>query len=168
MRIGTLLFLLTGCTGLAWNTTLADRAHVRAAMLSSVVPGKTTESRFRTQWGHPTQRIREGAETAFVYRNMSNPPGYRFPQFGDSTSFVVVLFQYGVAVGAYSSDQQGCRATFAPRPPGAHYPNPTTVKPVNCGSLDNAGFDFAEGPQRDPGNLPLVPEDTYLPATAGK
>jgi hypothetical protein len=168
MRIWALLFFLTGCGGLAWNTTLADHPKVRAAMLSSVVPGKTTESRFRTQWGHPTQRIREGAETAYVYRNMSNPPGYPFPQFGDSNNFVVVLFQYGVAVGAYSSDEQGCRATFAPRPPGAHYPNPTTVKPVNCGELGDAGADRTIGAPAEQGGLPLVPEDTYLPSAAGK
>lgn len=127
------LAVLSGCTGLAWNTTVADHPRVRDAMLSSVVIGETTETRFRTQWGNPTQKIREGGQVAYVYRNMTNPRGYYFPQFGDSTEFVVVLFQYGVAVAAYSSETQGCRSTFAPRPPGAAWDNPTTVKPVNCG-----------------------------------
>lgn len=131
---GLVIFILcSGCGGVAWNTTVADHPQVRGAMLASVEPGQTTETRFRTQWGQPTQKIREGGQVAYVYRNMTNPPGYLLPQFGDSSAYVVVLFQYGVAVGAYSSDVEGCRATFAPRPPGAHYPNPSTVKPVNCG-----------------------------------
>lgn len=125
--------MLSGCGGLAWNTTVADHPQVRSAMLASLEPGKTTEKRFIAQWGQPTQKIREGAQTAYVYRNMTNPSDHLFPQFGDSTTYVVVLFQYGVATAAYSSDTEGCRATFAPRPPGAHYVNPATVKPVNCG-----------------------------------
>lgn len=138
MRAAILLMFLCGCGGVAWNTTVADHPQVRAAMLESVEPGLTTETRFRTRWGQPTQKIREGAQVAYVYRNMSNPRGYLAPQFGDSTAYVVVMFQYGVAVGAYSSDVEGCRATFAPRPPGAHYPNPSTVKPVNCGVAPGA------------------------------
>ncbi|WP_141138241.1 hypothetical protein [Boseongicola aestuarii] len=42
------------------------------------------------------------------------------------------MFQYGQAVSAYSSDTEGCRATFAPRPPGQAFDDPTTVYPVNC------------------------------------
>lgn len=152
-------FGLTGCDGLAWNTTLADHGAVRDAMLDSVEPGRTTEMRFRSQWGSPTQTIREGAQVAFVYRNMTNPPGYRFPQFGDSTAYVVVLFQYGVAVDAYSSDTEGCRGTFAPRPPGAHFPNPSTVMPVNCGVAPGGGA---------PPSLPGVPPDSYAAGTDGK
>ena len=117
---------------------------------------------------------------------MTNPPGYHIPQFGDSSAYVVVLFQYGVAIGAYSSDIEGCRATFAPRPPGAGYPNPATVKPVNCGvpAGSDAGRDkglieiirdFAEGSdrgapfERGPESAyPRVPADTYDPADSGK
>lgn len=157
-------------------------------MLASVQPGRTTETRFRTQWGQPTQKIREGGQVAYVYRNMTNPPGYLFPQFGDSGSHVVVLFQYGVAVGAYSSDVQGCRATFAPRPPGAHYPNPSTVKPVNCGvpAGADAGRDkgvvailrdyadhlggSAAAPPPPTTDTPLlgVPADLYVEGSGGK
>ena len=126
------LLVLNAC-GLAWNTQLADQPSIRWAMLNSIQAGTTTEAQFRARWGNPTQRIREGGQVVYVYRNMSNPPGYAVPQFGDSTRYVVVVFQYGVAVAAYSSDLEGCRATFAPRPPGAAYPNPTTIKPVNCG-----------------------------------
>ena len=133
--IRTLLFCLalSGCGGLAWNTTVADHPEVRAAMLASVEPGYTTEKRFTAQWGNPTQKIREGGQVSFVYRNMSNPRGYYAPQFGTSGAFVVVDFQYGTAIGAYSSDEQGCRATFAPRPPGQGFDNPSTVHAVNCG-----------------------------------
>jgi hypothetical protein len=127
------LLALAGCGGVAWNTTVADHPQVREAMLASVVPGVTTEKRFELQWGQPTQKMREGAQVAFIYRNMKNPPGYYAPQFGNSQAFVVVLFQYGLAVGAYSSDAEGCRATFAPRPPGPGFDNPSTVNAVNCG-----------------------------------
>ena len=118
---------------MAWNTTVADHPKVRQVMLASVEPGYTTEKQFTAQWGNPTQKIREGGQTAFVYRNMKNPPGYYAPQFGNSGDFVVITFQYGIAVGGYSSDSQGCRATFAPRPPGHGFDNPSTVHAVNCG-----------------------------------
>ena len=133
LRILPLCLALSGCGGLAWNTTVADHPQVRAAMLASVEPGYTTEKRFTAQWGNPTQKIREGGQVTFVYRNMANPPGYYAPQFGTSDAFVVVDFQYGTAIGAYSSDEQGCRATFAPRPPGQGFDNPSTVHAVNCG-----------------------------------
>ncbi|QMU58895.1 MAG: hypothetical protein GKR98_12220 [Boseongicola sp.] len=129
-------FALGGCGGLAWNATLANHPQVRADMLDSVKPGVTTEITHTSRWGNPTQKIREGAQTRFIYRDMSNPPEYRFPQFGDSSRYVVVIFQYGIAVSAYSSDNEGCRGTFAPRPPGAGFENPTTIHPVNCGRLD--------------------------------
>ena len=135
-RILVLLFVLSGCGGLAWNTTLADEPVVRRAMVDSIRPGITTESQFLTRWGRPTQRVREGAETRLIYRNMTNPPDYYAPQFGNSRDYVVAVFQYGRAVSAYSSDTEGCRATFAPRPPGQAFDNPTTVHPVNCGTLN--------------------------------
>ena len=131
-----MLVFLSGCTGLAWNTTIANDPNVRVAMLASVRPGITTETDLTTRWGRPTQKIREGAETRYIYRDMRNPPDIRFPQFGTNAAYVVVLFQYGLAVGAYSSDTEGCRATFAPRPPGHGFDNPSTVHAVNCG----AGF----------------------------
>ena len=134
MRFRLLLMLwgLTGCGGLAWNTTVADHPQVRQAMLASVQTGMTEKS-FTSRWGNPAQKIREGAQVSYVYRNTKNPTGYYVPQFGNSGQFVVVSFQYGLAVGAYSSDTQGCRATFAPRPPGHGFDNPTTVHTVNCG-----------------------------------
>ena len=154
-----LIFLLSGCGGLAWNTTVADDQNVRWAMLDSVVPGRTTPTDLTTRWGNPTQKVREGAETRFVYRNMQNPPGYRFPQFGDSTAYVVVVFQYGLATRAYSSDTEGCRATFPPRPPGPGFDNPATVRPLNCGPLN----------WHDPSG-PGVPRDDYAarPSASGK
>lgn len=188
MRAIVFILWLSGCGGLAWNTTLPDHPQVRSAMLASVEPGRTTETRFLTQWGRPTQKIREGGQVAYVYRNMTDPPGYVFPQFGDSSAYVIVLFQYGVAVAAYSSDIEGCRGTFAPRPPGLHYPNPATVKPVNCGLPPgaDAGRDLGllsslarrgagSGGERgrvDPyggaSPLPGVPPDVYRSEDSGK
>ena len=124
---------LTACGGVAWNTTVADHPQVRSAMVASVVPGRTTEKRFLARWGNPTQKIREGGQVSYVYRNMKNPTGYYVPQFGNSRDYVVVSFQYGLATGAYSSDTEGCRATFPPRPPGPGFDNPSTVHAVNCG-----------------------------------
>ena len=134
MRFGFLLMFwaLAGCGGLAWNTTVADHPQVRQAMLASMQTGMTEKS-FTNRWGNPAQKIREGAQVSYVYRNTKNPTGYYAPQFGNSGQFVVVSFQYGLAVGAYSSDTQGCRATFAPRPPGHGFDNPATVHTVNCG-----------------------------------
>lgn len=143
-----LCLMLSACGGVAWNTTVADHAQVRHAMLGSVVPGQTTEKRFVLQWGQPTQKMREGAQVAYIYRNMSNPAGYYVPQYGVSQAYVIVLFQYGLAVGAYSSDTEGCRATFAPRPPGQGMDNPSTVHTVNCGVAYDGSSEYrpiAEG-----------------------
>ena len=181
MKLQTLLIalLMSGCGGVAWNTTVADHPQVRQAMLASVQPGYTTEKQFSTQWGNPTQKIHEGAEVSYVYRNMKNPPGYYAPQFGNSGAFVVVSFQYGVAVGGYSSDSQGCRATFAPRPPGPGFDNPSTVHAVNCGVAYNGAGERrpiaeaigwlrnqARGVSQQVGQKlppkPKVPKDTYV------
>lgn len=177
-RIALICLLLAGCGGVAWNTTVADHPQVRRAMVESVAIGQTTEKRFIAQWGRPTQKIREGAQVSYVYRNIANPPGYFAPQFGNSQAYVIVAFQYGLAVGAYSSDIQGCRATFAPRPPGHGFDNPSTVHAVNCGVAYDGSSErrpIAEGinwlwsrAQRT-GNAvrerlpdrPTVPPDTY-------
>lgn len=183
-----LALLLAGCGNLAWNTTVSDHPQVRSAMLSSIQPGLTTETGFRTRWGNPTQKIRDGGQVAYVYRNMTNPRSYLFPQFGESNDFVVVEFQYGVATRAYSSDMQGCRATFAPRPPGAAYPNPSTVKPVNCGvpvgadagrdkgllemihdfAVDATGSESETGQALPAASQPGVPDDRYFSGHVGK
>ena len=186
MRLLLVIFclLLTGCGGIAWNTNVADHPQVRAAMVASVVPGVTTEKRFELQWGKPTQKMREGGQVAWIYRNMSNPPTYYAPQFGRSDAYVVVLFQYGLAVGAYSSDSEGCRATFAPRPPGPGFDNPTTVYAVNCGVAydgsterrpvleaiqwlaERGGRATAPGRGTSPGPAtPVVPDDSYSGGT---
>lgn len=133
-----LVMTLNACGGVAWNTTVAEDPGVRRAMLDSLSVGVTTENQFITRWGRPTQRVREGAETRLIYRDMSNPDGYTFPQFGTSSAYVVAVFQYGRAVEGYSNDTEGCRGTFAPRPPGQAFDNPTTVRPVNC-SLSGLG-----------------------------
>ena len=180
VRVLFLCCLLCGCGGVSWNTTVANHPQVRSAMVASVVPGRTTEKRFILQWGNPTQKQREGAQVAYIYRNMSNPPGYYAPQFGNSQAYVVVLFQYGLAVGAYSSDTEGCRATFPPRPPGPGFDNPSTVHAVNCGVtydgsserrpiaeaidwLANQGRRAAQPRRNTP--KPMVPEDSYSGGT---
>ena len=132
VRVLGLLFTLSACGGIAWNTTVADSPAVRQMMVNSVVPGVTTEQGFATRWGNPTQKIREGGQTEFVYRAIIDP-GSRSPiQHGDSARFVIVTFQYGIAVGARSSETEGCRATFSPRPPGAGFSTPTTVRPTSA------------------------------------
>jgi hypothetical protein len=133
LRVFFIFLLLTGCSGLSWNTEVANDPDTRLAMLRSAHPGVSTEADITTRWGNPTQKVREGGETRFIYRDMRNPPGYLAPQFGNSAGYVVIVFQYGVVSAAYSSETEGCQGTFAPRPPGYGFYNPTTVKPVNCG-----------------------------------
>jgi uncharacterized membrane protein YgcG len=124
------LTVLAGCDRTAWNTTVADSAPVRLAMLASVEVGRTTETQFTTRWGNPTQKVREGAEVEYVYRNMVDPGSRRPIQYGRSDAWVIVTFRYGLAIGARSSDTERCRASFPPRPPGFGFSNPTTVVPV--------------------------------------
>ena len=123
--------LLSGCGGIAWNTTVADRADVRLQMLLSVTPGVTTETAFVTRWGPPLQKVHEGARTEYIYRN----------RLGDSTRFVIVTFEHGLALGARSNETELCRGTFAPQPPGYGFDRPDTVHPVgNCGGFGGAGL----------------------------
>ncbi len=179
VRVLLICLCLAACGGVSWNTTVADHPQVRRAMLASVHPGKTTEKRFVLQWGHPTQKLREGAQVSYIYRNMANPPGYYAPQFGSSQAYVIVLFQYGLAVGAYSSDTAGCRATFAPRPPGPTFDTPSTVHAVSCGVVydgssehrpiadsvewlaEHVGLRDGARHRANIGGVPMVPEDGY-------
>lgn len=177
IRVLLIYLCLAGCGGVSWNTTVANHPQVRQAMLASVVPGRTTEKRFSLQWGNPTQKLREGGQVSYVYRNMSNPPGYYAPQFGNSQAYVIVVFQYGLAIGAYSSDTEGCRATFSPRPPGLGFDNPSTVHAVNCGVAYDGSSErrpIAEAvqwiaeqgrratpQQQTSGGPQLVPSDSY-------
>jgi hypothetical protein len=173
--------LLAACEETAWNTTIADSADRRFAMAASVVPGQTTQTEFITRWGAPTQRVREGGQTEFVYRNMANPAGYLAPRFGDSAHYVIVTFQYGRAVAVRTSETEGCRATFPPAPPGPGFAHPTTVHPAatcpGVGPLagrvhpvERAVREVTGRPRaQDPGGRgqrPVVPEDRY--SGAGK
>lgn len=132
MRAAALLLCLSlaGCSGLAWNTEVANTPAGRASMAESVIPGTTTERQLVTRWGYPTQKVREGAQTEYIYRDMRNLPGWYFPQFGDSHRYVIVTFQYGIATGVRTSDWIDCRGTFPPRPPGMVMDNPSTVRLV--------------------------------------
>ncbi|MEL7107378.1 MAG: hypothetical protein AAGM21_15745 [Pseudomonadota bacterium] len=125
-----LLVILASCGETARDTTIAATPDRRAVMAGSVVPGQTTETELITRWGAPTQRVREGGQTEFIYRSMANPPGYYAPRFGDSANYVIVTFQYGLAVGVRTSDTEGCRATFPPSPPGPGFGHLTTVHPA--------------------------------------
>lgn len=169
MRWLLILFALTACGEVAYNTRVADSPPTRQAMRDSVTLGYTTAGAHIARWGAPTQRIREGGQISFVYRNMRNPLlRLPVPQYGKSDQFAVVVFQYGVAAAVYTSDSQGCRGTFPQRPPGPGLPNPGTVRPVNCGDLtDYIDSDGEEGriPMEDGAMLPdgtmLVPGDVY-------
>ncbi len=129
-----------GCDGTAFNTTVADTHVTRLQMLNSVDIGETTETEFVTRWGQPTQKIREGARTEFIYRNMGLfGPDYPM-QIGDSRNFVIVTFEYGVAIAARSTEDENCRATFPPRPPGPYFNNPMVIQPVgDCAGAVRAG-----------------------------
>lgn len=124
-----LVMILAGCGGLAWDTKVAEQFPVRLAMMASVEPGVTTETGFATRWGNPTQKVREGAQTEFIYRSTANPKDdeVRLLRYGDSAEFVIVTFQYGLATGVRSSDTEVCRSTFPPQPPGPGYDTPATV-----------------------------------------
>ena len=124
------VLLLSACVETAWDTTIASTADRRAAMAASVTIGKTTETEFVTRWGAPTQRVREGGQTEFIYRSMRNPEGYYAPRFGDSANYVIVTFQFGQATAVRTSETEGCRATFPPNPPGPGFPHMTTVHPA--------------------------------------
>lgn len=171
-----LLLLLAGCAETAWDTTIAETPDRRWAMAASVVPGKTTETEFITRWGAPTQRVREGGQTEFIYRSMANPPGYHFPRFGESGAYVIVTFQYGLAVAVRTSDTEGCRATFPPSPPGPGFPNPSTVHPASTcpgvGPLQGRVHPLEQAVRQWTGQAPIgggapagtppgVPEDRY-------
>ena len=169
------LSFLAGCTGLAWDTEVAGTLAARNAMAESVVPGWTTETAFTTRWGKPTQKIREGGQTEFVYRDIKNPPGWLLPQFGNNQDYVIVTFQYGLATAVRTSDGIDCRGTFPPRPPSFDYDNPTTVKLVGtCAppawwngrqrgqSVTEAGYEASGIPEGPPG----VIEDRYVPSTS--
>jgi len=153
---------LAACGETAFDTTIADTPDRRAAMAASVVPGRTTETEFITRWGAPTQRVREGGQTEFIYRNMSNPPGYFAPRFGDSATYVIVTFQYGRAVGVRTSETEGCRATFPPSPPGPGFYNPTTVHPAaTCPGVGPLRGVPGAGSGRRTEAAPGVTEDRY-------
>ncbi len=155
---GTLL-LMAGCTGTAWNTEVANTPAARDEIARSVIPGTTTETAMVTRWGYPTQKIKDGAQTEFIYRDMRNPPGYIAPQFGDSQRYVIVTFQYGLATGVRTSDGIPCRGTFVPRPPGYGYGNPGTHR--LAGSCPNEGL-YAGGPVAPDTGRPGVSADVYV------
>jgi hypothetical protein len=131
MRLGGLLLLLplAACGGLALTTTVADRAEVRRAMVDSVRIGQTTDDAFVLRWGQPHQKATEGGRVNFVYRS---------PQ--QSANFVIVTFDYGVAVDIRSTETEACRATFAPRVPGYGFDRVEPVYPVGwCGPAIRPG-----------------------------
>ncbi len=140
IAVGLLASLaLVGCSGLAKNTTVASTPGSRAAMAEFVVPGHTTETAFTTRWGNPVQKVRRGAQTEFIYRDMRNA-SFALSQFGTSTEYVIVTFQYGMATGVRTSDEILCRGTFAPRPPNYTFDNPTRVELVGtCRADQGAG-----------------------------
>ena len=121
---------LAGCDGLALDTPVADSPVVRRIMAESVVIGHTTEMDLITRWGRPTQKVRQGGQTEYIYRRILDGEDFDVVQFGDSTRYVIVTFQYGIAAAVRTNDSEGCRATFAPRPPGMAYANPGIVTPI--------------------------------------
>ncbi len=126
LAIPMLAMVLTGCGGLAYDTRVAHTMVTRLAMLDSISIGDTTETQFVTRWGNPLQKVRDGGRVEYIYRSLN----------GDPTAFVIVTFEYGVAIAARSTETEGCRASFAPRIPGYAGDTADIVKPI--GWCENA------------------------------
>lgn len=143
-----LLFLvclsLAGCGGLAWDTRVAESADTRFAMMTSIIPGNTTETQATTRWGDPLQKVRDGARVEYIYRSRA----------GDHRSFVIVTFEYGVAISVRTTESEGCRATFPPRIPGHAGDTPAIVRPI--------GHCLAFGGQAGAA-IPQVEDDRFGP-----
>ena len=171
MRAALLILLLAACEPVSWNTLVAEDQSVRLAMVQSIRIGVTTDTDVATRWGKPTQIVREGGQHQWIYRDMRQPLGV-FPQFGDSSEYVIVTFQYGIATGVRTSDFEGCRGTFPPRPPGPGFPNPSTVHPVNCGVtgavVADGPYGAATVPPAPAGHNPGVPEEGIYDAPGPK
>ncbi len=124
------LLVLSACGGVALNTTVADTADVRRAMVESFRVGITTETAFVTRWGPPAQKAREGARTEFIYRNVR----------GDGSLFVIATFDSALGTAIRSTETESCRATFAPRVPGYGFDRPDEVRPIGyCGPAIRPG-----------------------------
>ena len=152
---------VAGCSGVATNTTVAATPGARLAIADFVVPGHTTETAMTTRWGPPVQKVRRGAQTEFIYRDMRNRRGsLPVPHFGSSTDYVIVTFQYGLATGVRVSDDILCRGTFAPRPPNYTFDYFSRVELVGI-CRGRSG----QGPGQGAG---LVPDDAYGAGGKGK
>lgn len=172
-RLLFLFFLfLPACGGVAYNTTVAATPAVRNAMVQSVVIGQTSEQEFATRWGRPVQKVREGAQVEWIYRDMSDSETHKLFNRGDSARFVIVTFQYGRAVAVRSNDTEKCRATFPPRPPGHGFDNPGTVHAIqNCPGVMRPGDGPGDGPVDGNGgdnNAAPIYADTYQGDGKGK
>ncbi|NNF71301.1 MAG: hypothetical protein HKN02_03810, partial [Rhodobacteraceae bacterium] len=91
-------WFLAGCIGLSWDTTVANTAETRLALAQSVEIGRTTERGLVTRWGNPLQKVHEGGQREYIYRQMN----------GDSADYVIVTFQHGLATGVRWSEIGGC------------------------------------------------------------
>lgn len=149
--------MISGCGDLAYNTRVANTPVLRASMAESVVIGQTTEQGLTTRWGQPVQKVREGAQIEYIYRDLTDETIGKLFSIGNSTAYVIVTFQYGKAVGVRTSNDEGCRATFPPRPPGHGFSNPMTVYPVmTCPGLYRPSGGGLGAP-------PIVAESTVTP-----
>ena len=151
-----------GCGGLAWDTRMASQPATRLAMITSVEPGLTTEPQFVVRWGNPLQKAYDGGRVDYIYRART----------GDQADFVIVTFEYGVAIAVRSSETEGCRSSFAPRVPGYGWDTPDIVKPVGWCADPNDPYDpngfwkrLTQESYAPPtvAGAPGVPDDTYVP-----
>ena len=161
LRLLPLVFALTGCGGIAWNTTVAETPSVRQAMVASIVIGQTTEKALITRWGRPTQKIHEGGQVEYIYRDMRDAQEGKLYSLGDSSNFVIVTFQYGRAIAVRTTEDERCRATFAPRPPSYVGDNPNTVHPIpGCDGLYRPQVGTGGGVPAS-GSPPILSEDPF-------
>ena len=137
-------FFLLSC-GLSVDTRVADHPVTRMAIVHSIKLGQTTPAQLIAQWGHPFQKSREGGRVDYVYR--AHGPG--------DGGFVIVTFEYNLAINVRSNETQGCRARFSPRVPGYDWATLRVVKPMEL-----CAHSVTEN-----GVIPEVTNDRYVPLT---
>jgi len=139
--------MAAGC-GLSVDTHVADWPTTRLALMRSVVIGQTTPTQLVSRWGHPYQKMREGGRVGYVYR----------PAGAGHIGFVIVEFEYNLAVNLRTTETETCRAEFSPRFPGYDWGTPQVVGVMGgCAPSSNVG---AEPNSTVPGVAP----DRYVPA----